>query len=244
MTHIRIRNLSVAYGAQRVLRNLSLDVPDGGIVAVLGPSGCGKTTFLKSLNRLLDLHEEARVSGQVLIDGVDIYGSGADLSALRGRIGYLAQKPCPLPMSIRDNITFAPGLQGRQVPVEHYLRLAGLWEEVQDRLEAPAANLSVGQMQRLALGRALAMEPEVILADEPTSALDPHSVQLVEQQLRLLRHDYTVLMVTHILRQARRLADYVVFFYQGELVEQGPAERFFSAPVDERTRAYLSGAIS
>lgn len=244
MPHIRIRNLSVDYGEHRVLRNISLDIPDGQLVALIGPSGCGKTTFLKSLNRLLDLHDDTRVTGQVLIDGADIYRETADVAALRKKIGFLSQRPYPLPMSIHDNIAFGQRIHGMDISVEHYLRLAGLWDEVKDRLHAPAARLSIGQQQRLALARALAVEPEVILADEPTSALDPHSVKVVESQFRLLKQDYTVLMVTHILRQARRLADYIVFLYQGELVEHGPAETFFAAPKDDRAKAYVSGEIS
>lgn len=244
MSHIQIRNLSVHYGDRRVLRNITLDVPDGQLVALIGPSGCGKTTFLKSLNRLLDLVDDTHVTGQVLIDGEDIYGEKADVAALRKKIGFLSQRPYPLPMSIHDNIAFGPRIHGMEVSVEHYLRLAGLWEEVQDRLHTPASRLSIGQQQRLALARALAVEPGAILADEPTSALDPHSVRIVENQFRLLKRDYTVLMVTHILRQARRLADYIVFFYLGELVEHGPAEAFFTSPKDDRTKAYVSGEIS
>ena len=244
MSHIQIRNLSVNYGEHKVLKDITLDIPDRRLVALIGPSGCGKTTFLKSLNRLLDLYDDTRVTGQVLIDGADIYGEQADVAALRKKIGFLSQRPYPLPMSIHDNIAFGQRIHGMEVSVEHYLRLAGLWEEVKDRLHAPAARLSIGQQQRLALARALAVEPEAILADEPTSALDPQSVKIVENQFRLLKEDYTVLMVTHILRQARRLADYIVFFYLGELVEHGPAETFFASPKDERAKAYVSGEIS
>jgi phosphate transport system ATP-binding protein len=283
MSHIRIRNLSISYGTNRVLQDICLDIPDRQIIAIIGPSGCGKTTLLKSVNRLLSLHDGAKVEGEVLIDDLNIYDRHADLLALRKKIGFLSQRPYPLPMSIYDNIAFGPRthrlkgselrrraeelekgtdlLQGpiaqedrgslrrkRGTPldrlVEYYLRLAGLWDEVKDRLHAPASRLSIGQQQRLALARALAVDPEVILADEPTSALDPVSARLVERQFQILKKEYTIVVVTHILRQAKRVADYVAFLYMGELVEHGPAAMFFNAPVDERTKAYIGGEIS
>jgi phosphate transport system ATP-binding protein len=282
MPHISLRNLTIAYGNRQVLRNITVDVPDGQITVVIGPSGCGKTTLLKSLNRLIDLYEEAKVEGEVIIDGVNIYDSRTDILALRKKVGFLSQKPYPLPMSIYDNIAFGPKihrmnekrllqqindlekhllLNGSNIGssrgsetakrkgamgllVEYYLRLAGLWDEVKDRLHTPASQLSIGQQQRLALARALAVEPEVILADEPTSALDPISAELVERQFKLLKKVYSIVVVTHILRQARRIADYIVFLYMGELVEHGPAERFFNMPGHTRTRAYISGEIS
>lgn len=282
MSHIGIHRLNISYGTHQVLRNISLDIPDGQIIAIIGPSGCGKTTLLKSINRLLDLYDGVVVGGEVLIDGLNIYDRQADLLALRKKVGFLSQRPYPLPMSIYDNIAFGPrihrmsddeirfqiselekrrDLQGglardegeaaqlkRGNPVdrlvEYYLRLAGLWDEVKDRLHTSASRLSIGQQQRLALARALAVGPEVILADEPTSALDPVSARLVERQFQFLKRDYTIVVVTHILRQAKRLADYVVFLYMGELVEHGPAAAFFNAPRDERTKAYISGEIS
>jgi phosphate transport system ATP-binding protein len=248
-----------------VLNQVTLDIPDRQIVAIIGPSGCGKTTLLKSMNRLLDLYEETSLTGSVVIDGIDIYNPDADILALRKKVGFLSQRPYPLPMSIYNNVAFGPkihGLNGNAIPkdaaaadfhntkaamdycVEHYLQLAGLWDEVKDRLHSPAAKLSIGQLQRLALARTLAVEPEVILADEPTSALDPISAKIVESRFRLLKQDYTIVVVTHILRQARRLADYVVFIFMGEVVEYGPAEDIFNAPKDDRTRAYISGEIS
>jgi phosphate transport system ATP-binding protein len=282
MPHISLSNLTIAYGNHQVLQDITVDIPDGQITAIIGPSGCGKTTLLKTLNRLVDLYEEIRVEGEVRIDGVNIYDPKADLLALRKKVGFLSQKPYPLPMSIHDNITFGPrihrmnrkelldqirelekhipidslcpdgrqkGTRFRKNPemdylVEYYLRLAGLWDEVQERLHDPATQLSIGQQQRLALARALAVEPEVILADEPTSALDPISAQLIEKQFKILKNHYTIVVVTHILRQARRIADYVIFLYLGELVEHGPAKQFFNSPRDERTRAYISGEIS
>jgi len=282
MPHISLSNLTIAYGNHQVLQDITVDIPDGQITAIIGPSGCGKTTLLKTLNRLVDLYEEIRVEGEVRIDGVNIYDPKADLLALRKKVGFLSQKPYPLPMSIHDNITFGPRIHrmnrkelldqirelekhipidslcpnGRQKGtrfrknsemdylVEYYLRLAGLWDEVQERLHDPATQLSIGQQQRLALARALAVEPEVILADEPTSALDPISAQLIEKQFKILKNHYTIVVVTHILRQARRIADYVIFLYLGELVEHGPAKQFFNSPRDERTCAYISGEIS
>lgn len=265
MSHIQIHDLSVHYGDFEVLQQVTLDIPDRQIVAIIGPSGCGKTTLLKSINRLLDLYDEVSLTGSVVIDGINIYDHDADLLALRKKVGFLSQRPYPLPMSIYNNVAFGPKihrLNGEGIAkkaakrashntrstmdhcVEHYLELAGLWDEVKDRLHSPAAKLSIGQLQRLALARTLAVEPEVILADEPTSALDPVSSKIVEARFKLLKQDYTLVVVTHILRQARRLADYVVFMYMGEVVEYGPAEELFNAPKDERTRAYLSGEIS
>ncbi len=282
MSHISLRNLNVTYNDHRALKEVTVDIPDGQITAIIGPSGCGKTTLLKSLNRLVDLNDEVRVGGQVLIDGDNIYGPRADVLALRKKVGFLSQKPYPLPMSIYDNVAYGPRMHRmnreqifRQIEklaenrsleelcperthraalarkngemdalVACYLRIAGLWEEVKDRLHDPAAGLSVGQQQRLALARALAVEPEVILADEPTSALDPISAQLIEEQFQFLKRQYTIIVVTHILRQARRIADYVLFLWLGELVEHGVAEEFFSSPRDEKTRAYVSGYIS
>ncbi len=282
MPHISLSNLTIAYGDHKVLENITVDIPDGQITAIIGPSGCGKTTLLKTLNRLVDLYDEIRVEGEVRIDGSNIYDPEADVLALRKKVGFLSQKPYPLPMSIYDNVSFGPrihrmngqqlqnqirelekhlsingpesqerrppGQSGKEGPmnllVEYYLRLAGLWEEVFDRLDAPAAHLSIGQQQRLSLARAMAVEPEVILADEPTSALDPISAKLIEKQFRILKDSYTIVVVTHILRQARRIADYVIFLYMGELVEHGPAAQFFNSPRDERTRAYISGEIS
>lgn len=246
-THISIKNLSVWYHQNPVLKDISLDIPDKKITAIIGPSGCGKTTLLKSINRLIELQEEFKVSGQVLVDGEDIYKPGINVTLLRKKIGILLQKPQVFPMSIYDNVTFGPRIHGTHKKtklddiVEHYLRLSGLWEEVKDRLHSPASKLSQGQQQRLCLARSLAVEPEVILGDEPTSSLDPISAEHIEQKFLELKEQYTIILVTHILRQARRIADYVVFLYLGNLIEHGTAQELFNNPNNPKTQAYISG---
>ncbi|OGD18093.1 MAG: phosphate ABC transporter ATP-binding protein [Candidatus Aminicenantes bacterium RBG_16_63_16] len=249
-THISIRNLSVAFDGLQILKDVNIDIPDRKITVIVGPSGCGKTTLLKSLNRLLDPLDGARISGEILVDGENIYGPGVEVTSIRKKMGLLSQRPQALPMSIYDNVAYGPRLHGRRnrkeldALVKHYLRVAGLWDEVKDRLGEPAARLSVGQQQRMCLARGLAVGPEIILGDEPTSALDPQSSQNVERRLIELKSDYTVVVVTHILRQAKRIADYIAFLYLGELVEHGPAAEIFANPRDPRTRAYLTGEIS
>jgi len=245
--HISVHNLDVFYGDHHTLSDLTVEIPERQITAIIGPSGCGKTTFLKSLNRLVELVEGTKISGKVLVHGLDIYRPDVDVTEVRKKIGLLSQRPYPLPMSIYDNVAFGPrlnGLKGRQELdriVEDHLRAAGLWDEVEDRLQAPASRLSAGQQQRLCLARGLAVEPEVLLGDEPTSALDPISAQHIERRLLDLKENYTIVIVTHILRQARRLADYVIFLYLGELVEHGPAADFFNYPKEARTQAYIRG---
>jgi phosphate transport system ATP-binding protein len=249
-SHIRIQDLSVAYGEQQVLKNVTLDIPDKKITVIIGPSGCGKTTLLKSLNRLLDSVDGVKIEGNIFVDGEDIYDPKTEVTHVRKKMGLLSQKPQVLPMSIFDNIAYGPKIHGirdkkklKEI-VTRELRAAGLWDEVKSRLHEPASRLSVGQQQRLCLARGLAVEPEIILGDEPTSALDPQSSQIVERRLNELKSEYTVIVVTHILRQARRIADYIAFLYLGELVEHGPAEEVFANPRDVRTRAYLTGEIS
>jgi len=247
---ISIRDLSVFYGDFQVLKNINLDIPAKRITVIIGPSGCGKTTLLKSLNRLLDTTEGVRVQGEVVLDGENIYAPRTEVTRIRKKMGLLSQKPQVLPMSIYENVAYGPKIHGLKSKkdldrrVEHYLKVAGLWDEVKDRLREPASSLSVGQQQRLCLARGLAVEPEIILGDEPTSALDPQSSQNVERRLMELKQDYTVVVVTHILRQARRVADYLAFLYLGELVEHGPSAEVFAHPQDPRTRAYLTGEIS
>lgn len=246
---ISIKDLNVWYGPHQGLKGITAHIPPRGITVIIGPSGCGKSTLLKSLNRLLEEGSGVRVSGQVMLDGANIYNPGVDATGVRTRVGLLASKPAPLPMSIYENVAYGPRIHGRRhgrdldQVVERHLRAAGLWEEVKDRLRTPASKLSTGQQQRLCLARALAVEPEVLLCDEPTSALDPISAQRIEAQLLLLKERMTIVVVTHLLRQARRLADHVIFLWMGEIVESGPAAQVFGSPRDARTRAYLEGDI-
>ena len=248
-THICVRNLSVFYGPQAALDNVTVNIPDKKITAIIGPSGCGKTTLLKSFNRLIDLYNGIKVVGEVLVDGENIYDAKVEITHLRKKMGLLFQRPQPLPMSIYDNVAYGPRIHGLRNKkkindlVERQLREASLWDEVKDRLHTPASALSIGQQQRLCLARGLAVEPEVLLGDEPTSALDPISAERIERQFIKLKERYTIVVVTHILRQARRIADYVLFMYMGILVEHGPAQELFSNPKDPRTKAYLSGAF-
>ncbi len=248
MYALSIRQLNVWYDKQHVLKDITVDVPRRQITAIIGPSGCGKSTLLKSLNRLLDLNERVRVSGQVLFEGQNIYDPGTDVTDVRTRIGLLAQKPFPLPMSIFDNVAYGPRIHGlgnghlAQI-VTAQLQAVGLWEEVKDRLKAPATGLSGGQQQRLCLARTLAVAPEVLLCDESTASLDPISARGIEALLRGLREKYTLVLVTHDIEQARRLADHVVFMWLGELVEHGPAGPFFAQPEQKLTQAYLAREI-
>lgn len=248
-TEIRIRNLTVGYDGREILSNISVDIPRNQITAIVGPSGCGKTTLLKTLNRLIDTTDGAAFSGSVEFDGINILESQVDVNDLRKKVGFISQTPTPLPMSIYENVAYGPRVHGVQdkaalnSTVERCLRAAGLWDELKSRLSEPATKLSVGQQQRLCLGRALAVEPRVLLCDEPTSALDPISSKHIEDQLSALSKEYTIVLVTHTLRQAKRLADYALFVYFGNLVEHGDAARFFQSPADPRTKAYLDGVF-
>lgn len=246
--HIEVRNLNAFYGKVQALKGINLEVPKRQITVIMGPSGCGKSTLLKTFNRFLELTDGARISGEVLLDGQDIYASEVDETEVRKRVGLLAQRPSALPMSIYDNVAYGMHIHRMKRnrreykdAVQHYLEIAGLWEEVHKRLHDPATSLSIGQQQRLCLARGLAVEPEVILGDEPTSALDPLSSQNIESRLLDLKKDYTIVIVTHTLRQAKRLADYVAYMYLGEVIESGPAGDVFNNPQHERTRAYLEG---
>jgi len=246
--HIQIRDLNVYYENHHALKAINLEIPRRQVTVIMGPSGCGKTTLLKSLNRFLELNESTRMSGNILIDGEDIYALGVDVTEVRKKAGLLAQHPFPLPMSIYDNVAYGLRIHGMcpngcsvDAKVQHYLSEAGLWEEVKDRLHFPATGLSVGQQQRLCLARGLAIEPEILLGDEPTSALDPISAQHIEKRLMDLKNEYTIILVTHILRQAKRLADYVVFMYLGSVIESGLPGEIFDNPQEERTIAYLDG---
>jgi len=248
--HISVQNLNVFYGREQALKNITIDIPDKKIVAIIGPSGCGKTTLLKSFNRLTDFIDGVKVTGKVFVDGENIFDPGIEVTHIRKKMGLLSQTPSPLPMSIYDNVAYGPRIHGLKSKkkldalVEHYLKVASLWEEVKDRLHGPASKISIGQQQRLCLARGLAVEPSIILADEPTSALDPNSSRRIEENFVRLKNDYTVIIVTHILRQAKRLADYVAFIYCGELIEHGPAREIFDHPKKEMTKEYIKGIIS
>jgi phosphate transport system ATP-binding protein len=246
-----VNGLNVHIKEQHILQEVNLTIPDKKITCVIGPSGCGKSTLLKTFNRLIDSVEGVRVTGKVLLNGEDIIGSsGTGIINLRRKMGLISQKPCPLPMSIFDNIAYGcriHGIRGRRklrLVVRHYLEAAGLWDEVKDRLNTPATRLSIGQQQRLCLARSLAVEPQFILADEATSALDPISSKIIEELFVKLKENYSIVMVTHTLRQALRIADNVVFMYMGKVIEAGPADRVFNHPEHQLTRKYLSGVFS
>lgn len=247
---IDIRNLNVYIQDNHILKDVNLQLHDKNITCIIGPSGCGKTTLLKSINRMIDTTEHVRIEGSVRVDGEDIYDRNAEITHIRKKLGLLSQRPTPLPMSIYDNITFGCKIHGirdrkrlKEI-VEVYLRATGLWDEVKDRLHSPASALSIGQQQRLCLARGLAVDPQFILADESTSALDPISSKHIEDLLLELRKNYGVIMVTHTLRQALRIADYVVFMYMGRVIEQGPSKELFNNPKDDLTKQYLSGVFS
>ncbi len=247
---ISVRGLNVRYGARQVLHDIDIEIPDNKVTTFIGPSGCGKTTLLRSLNRLHDTARDVHVQGKVLVGGEDIYGRGVEVTGIRRKMGLLSQRPVPLPMSIYDNVAYGPRLHGTRERVllddlvERRLRDTALWEEVKDRLDASATTLSIGQQQRLCLARGLAVDPEIILGDEPTSALDPRSTQTIEELLIRLKEDYTIILVTHILRQARRVSDYVGFMYEGRIIEFGPTEQILLDPQQELTREYVRGYIS
>ncbi len=250
-TRLTTRNLNISIGNSHILKDVNVEIPQNKITCIIGPSGCGKTTLLRTFNRFVDSIEGVRIDGEVNLGKQDIVSAGAgEMSELRRNIGLVPQRPCPLPMSIYDNIAYGcriHGVRGKRkldLVVQHYLEAVGLWEEVKDRLHTPASKLSGGQQQRLCLARSLAVEPSYLLADESTSALDPISSRTVEDLFVKLKRDYSIVMVTHTLRQAQRIADYVIFMYLGEVIEQGDAKEVFGNPKHELTRKYLSGGIS
>lgn len=250
-THLATRNLNIRIGKSHILKNVNVEIPQNKITCIIGPSGCGKTTLLRTFNRLVDSIENVKIDGEVNLGKQDIIGAGpSHMTELRRNIGLVPQRPCPLPMSIYDNIAYGcriHGVRGKSkldVVVKHYLEAVGLWDEVKDRLYSPANKLSGGQQQRLCLARSLAVEPSYLLADESTSALDPISSKTVEDLFVKLKKDYSIVMVTHTLRQAQRIADYVIFMYLGEVIEQGDAKEIFNNPKHELTKKYLSGSIS
>ncbi len=247
MAKIEIRNLNLHYGDNHALKNINMDIHEKGITAFIGPSGCGKSTFLKCLNRMNDLVPIARVEGQVLLDGEDIYAAGVDTTRLRKKIGMVFQQPNPFPMSIYDNIAYGPRIHGitnkgkLDEIVENSLRSAAIFDEVKDRLKKNALGLSGGQQQRLCIARALAVNPEVLLMDEPTSALDPISTLKIEELMENLKQEYTIVVVTHNMQQASRVSDYTAFFMLGEMVEYDTTTNIFQRPQDKRTEDYITG---
>ncbi|MGE0087851.1 MAG: phosphate ABC transporter ATP-binding protein [Bacteroidales bacterium] len=248
---IRIENFNLKIKEKQILKDINVTIPERQLTVILGPSGCGKTTLLKSLNRLTDLYSEMKLDGNIYLDNnEDILHPKTEITELRKKMGLLSQSPYPLPMSIYDNITYGLRISGRRKKkflnkrVEHYLTQVSLWDEVKDRLKDPASALSIGQQQRLCLARGLAVDPDIILADEPTSALDPISSKQIEELFTKLKQRYTIVVVTHILRQARRIADNVIFMYMGEIIEHGPAKDFFENPKEELTKEYLKGAFN
>ena len=240
-------DLNLWYGAHQALHNITIDIPEKSITALIGPSGCGKSTFLKTLNRMNDLVGGVKITGEVTYDGENIYDPSVDVNELRKSIGMVFQKPNPFPMSIYDNIAYGPRTHGIRNKaklddiVEKSLRGAAIWDEVKDRLKKNALGLSGGQQQRLCIARALAVEPKVLLMDEPTSALDPISTSKIEDLATQLREQYTIVIVTHNMQQAVRISDTTAFFLLGELVEYGQTEQMFSQPQDKRTEDYITG---
>ncbi len=244
---LTVKDLCLWYGDTQALKNITMNIKERSITALIGPSGCGKSTFLKTLNRMNDLVSGVRVTGEVRYRGEDIYGKSVDVNELRRRVGMVFQKPNPFPMSIYDNIAYGPrthGVKGRarlDDIVERALRDAAIWDEVKDRLRTSALGLSGGQQQRLCIARALAVEPDVLLMDEPTSALDPISTSRIEELTMELKERYTVVIVTHNMQQAVRISDTTAFFLLGELIECADTERMFSRPEDKRTEDYITG---
>ena len=242
-----VKNMELYYGSFHALKNINLNIASGEITAFIGPSGCGKSTFLKSLNRMNDLVEGCKITGDIRLMGEDIYDKSMDVSLLRRRVGMVFQKPNPFPMSVYDNIAYGPRTHGIRKKaeldeiVEKSLRDAAIWDELKDRLKKSALGLSGGQQQRLCIARALAVKPEVILMDEPTSALDPISTSKIEDLVMDIKKDYTIVMVTHNMQQAVRVSDMTVFFLLGEIIESGATGQIFSMPKDKRTEDYITG---
>jgi len=244
---ITVQNLDFYYGSVRALKQVSLDMEEHRVTALIGPSGCGKTTFLRCLNRMNDIVEGTRVQGKILLDGVDIYGPNVDVVQVRRRVGMVFQKSNPFPKSLFDNVAYGLRISGDSSRseiasrVEKSLKDAALWNEVSDRLQDSAMELSGGQQQRLCIARALAVEPEVLLMDEPASALDPIATQKIEELIQELKQKYTIVIVTHNMQQAARVSDYTAFFYLGELIEVDRTEKIFTNPGKKRTEDYITG---
>lgn len=244
---LQARDLNLWYGTNHALKNVSLDMPEHQVTALIGPSGCGKSTFLKTLDRMNDLVPGVKITGSVTYRGQEIYDSGLDVTWLRKQIGMVFQKPNPFPMSIYDNIAYGPRTHGIRNKsrlddiVEEALTGAAIWDEVKDRLRKSALSLSGGQQQRICIARALAVQPDVLLMDEATSALDPISTSKIEDLAMELKSEYTIVMVTHNMQQAARVSDQTAFFLLGDLVEYGDTEQLFSMPQDKRTEDYITG---
>lgn len=246
-TKIKIENLDFYYSGKQALFDISINIPNGKVTALIGPSGCGKSTFLRTLNRMNDIIDGTSVSGKILIDGSDINDKSVNLVELRKKVGMVFQKSNPFPKSIYDNIAYGPKIHGLKDKekldslVEKSLRQGALWEEVKDRLDESALKLSGGQQQRLCIARALAVDPEILLMDEPASALDPKATTRIENLIGDLRGEYTIIIVTHNMQQAARVSDYTAFFYEGELVEFGLTKGIFTKPENKRTEDYVTG---
>lgn len=247
MSKISIQHLNLWYGEKHALKDTNLEIEENKITAFIGPSGCGKSTFLKTLNRMQDYVKGVRIEGLVSLDGEDIFGKGVDPTLLRKKVGMVFQQPNPFPMSVYDNVAYGPRIHGIKNKkkldeiVEKSLKSAALYDEIKDRLHSSALGLSGGQQQRLCIARTLAVEPEVILLDEPTSALDPISTSKIEDLLMELKNQYTIVIVTHNMQQASRIADKTAFFLHGEIIEYGDTEKIFSFPEDKRTEDYITG---
>ena len=247
MNKFEVKNMDLYYGSFHALKNINIAIPEKEITAFIGPSVCGKSTFLKSLNRMNDLVEGCRISGDILLDGVDIYKDKMDVNVLRKRVGMVFQKPNPFPMSIYDNVAYGPRTHGIKSKsrlddiVEKSLQGAAIWDEVKDRLKKSALGLSGGQQQRLCIARALAVEPDILLMDEATSALDPISTSKIEDLIADLKQNYTIVIVTHNMQQATRVSDKCAFFLLGQLIEFGDTTQLFSMPRDKRTEDYITG---
>ena len=245
--NITVSGCDLFYGDFHALKDVNINIEEHEVTALIGPSGCGKSTFIKMINRMNDLVEDCRITGEIKIGGQDIYAKDTDVTLLRKNAGMVFQKPNPFPMSVYDNIAFAPrtfGIRKRgelDVIVEHSLKQAGLWNEVKDRLRKNAMGLSGGQQQRLCIARALAAEPKILLMDEPTSALDPISTGKIEDLLNELKAEYTIVIVTHNMQQATRISDKTAFFLLGEIIEYGTTGTIFSVPKDKRTENYITG---
>lgn len=246
---ISVRKLNLYFGENHVLKNISMEIREHAVTALIGPSGCGKSTFLRCINRMNDLAENVRIEGTVLLDGEDIYDRRVDVTCLRKKVGMVFQQPNPFPMSIYDNVAYGPRLHGIREKgrlegiVEAALREAAIYDEVKDKLKKPASGLSGGQQQRLCIARALAVKSEVLLMDEPTSALDPVSTMKIEGLMRDLKERYTVVLVTHNMQQAARVSDDTAFFLNGEMVESGAARDIFLNPQKRKTEDYIAGRL-